>query len=301
VTQDLEPAFLLESFRDHLGLEAGNTPNTIENYLRDLRRFVQFAATKQVPGPGGVSRAMLRDFVFMLKDLGLAPATIRRHVSTLHTYFAFLVGEGALVDDPSDRLETPKRGRSLPDVLSVAEIESLLAAPSPDERLGWRDRTLLELGYGAGLRVSELCALEVSDLLLSEGLVRVFGKGGKERMVPLGRKVVGSVSLYLNSMRPTLEQGRGRGKVLLNARGTPLSRVGVWGIIKRLAKRAGIGKRVTPHTLRHSFATHLLEGGADLRAVQEMLGHADLSTTQIYTHIDRDYLRTVHRQFHPRG
>jgi len=301
VNQDLEPAFLLESFRDHLGLEAGNTPNTIENYLRDLRRFVQFAATKRVPGPGGVSRAMLRDFVFMLKDLGLAPATIRRHVSALHTYFAFLVGEGALVDDPSDRLETPRRGRSLPDVLSVAEIESLLAAPSPDERLGWRDRTLLELGYGAGLRVSELCSLEISNLLLAEGLVRVFGKGGKERMVPLGRKVVGSVSLYLNSVRPTLEQGRGRGKVLLNARGTPLSRVGAWGIIKRLAKRAGIGKRVTPHTLRHSFATHLLEGGADLRAVQEMLGHADLSTTQIYTHIDRDYLRTVHRQFHPRG
>src|SRR5262249_15869558 len=201
VSQALEPAFLLESFRDHLGLEAGNTPNTVENYLRDLRRFVQFAATKRVPGPGGVSRAMLRDFVFMLKDLGLAPATIRRNISALHTYFAFLVGEGALVDDPSDRLETPKRGRSLPDVLSVAEVEALLPAPAPDERLGWRDRALLELGYGAGLRVSELCALEISDLLLSEGLVRVFGKGNKERMVPLGRKVVGPVSLYLNSVR----------------------------------------------------------------------------------------------------
>jgi integrase/recombinase XerD len=141
----------------------------------------------------------------------------------------------------------------------------------------------------------------VSDLLLSEGLVRVFGKGGKERLVPIGRKVVGSVSVYLNSVRPSLEKGGGGGRVLLNARGAPLSRVGAWGIIKRLSRRAGITKRVTPHTLRHSFATHLLEGGADLRAVQEMLGHADLSTTQIYTHVDREYLRSVHKRFHPRG
>ena len=301
MTQDVEQAFLLESFRDHLGLEAGNSPNTVESYLRDLRRFVQFAAMKRVPGPGGVNRAMLRDFVFTLKDLGLSPATIRRQVSALHTYFDFLVGEGALLDDPSDRLETPKRGRTLPDVLTVREIEGLLAAPSPDEPLGWRDRALLELGYGAGLRVSELCALEVSDLLLSDGLVRVFGKGGKERLVPIGRKIVGPVSIYLNSIRPTLLQRGGQSRVLLNARGTPLSRVGAWGIIKRLSKRAGITKRVSPHTLRHSFATHLLEGGADLRAVQEMLGHVDLATTQIYTHVDRDYLRSVHKRFHPRG
>ncbi len=302
MSPDVEHAFLLESFRDHLGLEAGNSPHTVESYLRDLRRFVQFAAMKRVPGPGGVNRAMLRDFVFTLKDLGLAPATIRRQVSALHTYFGFLIGEGALLDDPSDRLETPKRGRSLPDVLTVPEVEALLTAPSPDEPLGWRDRAMLELGYGAGLRVSELCGLQLSDLLLSEGLVRVFGKGGKERLVPIGRKVVGSVSVYLNSVRPSLERaGGGKGRVLLNARGAPLSRVGAWGIIKRLTKRAGITKRVTPHTLRHSFATHLLEGGADLRAVQEMLGHADLSTTQIYTHVDREYLRSVHKKFHPRG
>lgn len=301
MSRDVEHAFLLDSFRDHLGLEAGNSPNTVESYLRDLQRFVQFAAMKRVPGPGGVSRALLRDFVFTLKDLGLAPATIRRQVSALHTYFAFLIGEGALLDDPSDRLETPRRGRTLPDVLTVREIEALLAAPSPDEPLGWRDRAMLELGYGAGLRVSELCSLTLNDLLLSEGLVRVFGKGGKERLVPIGRKIVGPVSLYLNSVRPALRRGGEQDRVLLNARGTPLSRVGAWGIIKRLTKRAGITKRVTPHTLRHSFATHLLEGGADLRAVQEMLGHADLSTTQIYTHVDREYLRSVHKQFHPRG
>jgi len=294
-------AFRLDSFRDHLALEAGNSRNTVESYLRDLHRFVEFAMRKRVPGPGGVNRGLLREFVFTLKDLGLAPATIRRQISALHTYFEFLVGEGALLDDPSDRLESPKRGRTLPDVLSVREIEALLAAPSPDAPLGWRDRAMLELGYGAGLRVSELCSLTVQDLLLSEGLVRVFGKGGKERLVPIGRKVVGAVSLYLNSIRPALRRGTTHERVLLNARGTPLSRVGAWGILKRLSKRAGIKKRVTPHTLRHSFATHLLEGGADLRAVQEMLGHADLSTTQIYTHVDREYLRSVHKQFHPRG
>ena len=296
-----EQAFNLEGFRDYLALEAGNSKHTVENYLRDLRRFVQFATVKRVPGPGGVNRALLRDFVFALKDLGLSPATIRRQISALHTYFAFLVGEGALPADPSDRLETPRKGRTLPDVLTVTEVEALLAAPSPDEPLGWRDRALLELGYGAGLRVSELCALGMTDLLLSEGLVRVYGKGDKERLVPIGRKVIGPVSVYLNTTRLALDRGKTGSRVLLNARGAPLSRVGAWGIIKRLSKRAGIRKRVTPHTLRHSFATHLLEGGADLRAVQEMLGHADLSTTQIYTHVDRDYLRSVHKRFHPRG
>jgi len=296
-----EPAFFLDAFRDFLSLEAGHSPHTVDNYLRDLRRFIQFARTRRVGGPGAVSRPLLRDFVFALKDLGLAPATIRRQISALHTYFGFLIGEGKLVDDPSDRLETPKRGRTLPDVLTVAEMERLLAVPSVDHRLGWRDRALLELGYGAGLRVSELCGLSLPDLILSEGLLRVLGKGGKQRIVPMGRKVIGPVSVYLNTVRGSLDRGKARDRVLLNARGSPLSRVGAWGIIKKAAASAGIRKRVTPHTLRHSFATHLLEGGADLRAVQEMLGHADLSTTQIYTHVDREYLRSVHRQFHPRA
>ena len=296
-----ERAFQLEGFRDYLALEAGSSAHTVDNYLRDLRRFVQFSETRKAREPTSVTRPLLRDFVFLLKDLGLSPATIRRQVSALHTYFGFLIGEGLLTSDPSDRLETPKRWRTLPEVLSVAEVEAMLAAPSPDQPLGWRNRALLELGYGAGLRVSELCALGVQDLLLSEGLVRVFGKGGKERLVPIGRKVIGPVSVYLNQTRPDLDQGKGAGRVLLNARGAPLSRVGAWGIIKRIAAQAGLTKRVTPHTLRHSFATHLLEGGADLRAVQEMLGHVDLATTQIYTHVDRDYLRSVHQQFHPRG
>ncbi len=298
---DIDRAFWLEPFRDYLALEAGSSANTVEAYLRDLRRLARFAASKGVRSPGEVTRAHLRDFVFLLKDLGLSPATIRRNVSAIRTYFAFLVGEGRLADDPSDRLESPQRWRTLPDTLSVREVEAMLGAPAVDEPLAWRDRALLELAYGAGLRVSELCGLTLGSLLLEEGLVRVLGKGGKERLVPIGRGTIGAVSVYLNVLRPSLDRGRSKARVLLNARGEPLSRVGAWGVVKRAAQRAGIEKRVTPHTLRHSFATHLLEGGADLRAVQEMLGHADLSTTQIYTHVDREYLRSVHKRFHPRA
>jgi len=293
--------FWLEGFRDFLTLEAGHSPNTVESYLRDLRRLAQFAAARGIDTPADLSPAILREFVFALKDLGLSAATIRRHVSAIRTYFGFLLGEGLVKQDPSDRLESPRLGRTLPETLTVTEIEALLGAPSIDDPLGWRDRAMLELGYGAGLRVSELCGLGLTDLVLSEGLVRVLGKGSKERLVPVGRSVIGALSVYLHNLRPTLDRGASRQRVFLNNRGQPLSRVGAWGIVKRAATRAGLTKTVTPHTLRHSFATHLLEGGADLRAVQEMLGHADLSTTQIYTHVDREYLRSVHRQYHPRG
>lgn len=293
--------FLLEGFRDFLALEAGHSPTTIESYLRDLRRLAGFAESRGITGPDGVTRALLRDFLWALRDAGLEPATIRRQVSAIHTYYRFLLAEGAVGDDPSDRLEVPRRWRTLPDVLTQAEVNAMLASPAAEEPLAWRDRALLELAYGAGLRVSELCGMQVGDVLLAEGLVRVIGKGNKERLVPVGRQVIAVVSLYLNTARAQLDRGKTKGRLLLNARGQPLSRVGAWGIVKAHAARAGITKRVTPHTLRHTFATHLLEGGADLRAVQEMLGHADLSTTQIYTHVDREYLRDVHRQFHPRG
>jgi integrase/recombinase XerD len=301
LTEARERRFALEGFRDYLALEVGHSPHTVDNYLRDLRRLIGFAASHGIERPGDLTRALLRTFVYALKDAGLSPATIRRQVSASHTYFGFLVGEGALTEDPSDRLEVPRRGRKLPAVLTVAEVEAMLGAPALEEPLAWRDRALLELAYGAGLRVTEACSLRLVDLFLSDGLVRVVGKGDKERQVPIGRKSIAVLSLYTNSLRPTLDRNRTKGRVLLNARGQPLSRVGAWGIVKRAARQAGIKKRVTPHTLRHSFATHLLEGGADLRAVQEMLGHADLSTTQIYTHVDRDYLASVHRQFHPRG
>jgi integrase/recombinase XerD len=301
VNDQLERQFLLEQFRDHLALEAGHSANTVESYLRDLRRLAQYASGLGVSVPGDLTPRQLHDFVFILKDLGMSPATIRRQVSAVRTYFRFLAAEGVVSADPSERLESPRRGRTLPDVLTVKEVESLITAPGLDDRLGWRDRALLELAYGAGLRVSELCGLTMPDLWLPDALVRVLGKGSKERLVPIGRSVIAAIAVYLNQTRPGLDQGRSQNRVFLNARGSPLSRVGAWGIVKRCADRAGISKRVTPHTLRHTFATHLLEGGADLRAVQEMLGHADLSTTQIYTHVDREYLRSVHKQYHPRG
>jgi integrase/recombinase XerD len=239
--------------------------------------------------------------VYHLKDLGLAPASIRRNISAVRTYFRFLLADGHVVRDPSERLETPKRWRSLPDVLTVEEVNRLLAAPTLDDPLTFRDRALLEIAYGAGLRVSEWITLAVRDVMLEEGLVRVFGKGSKERLVPIGRSAIGAVAIYLRELRPKLEKGEGKGILLLNARGKPLTRMGAWKILRRYVERAQITKHISPHTLRHSFATHLLEGGADLRAVQEMLGHADISTTQIYTHVDREYLRTVHKQFHPRA
>ena len=294
-------AFLLERFQDFLSLEQGASPRTHEAYGRDLSRFAVFASLKGAAQPTDIGARLLRDYVYHLKDLGLAPASIRRNVSAVRTYFRFLLGEGHLVRDPSERLESPRRWRTLPEVLSVTEVELLLASPTLDDPLAFRDRALLELAYGAGLRVSEWISLGVRDVLLAEGLVRVFGKGSKERLVPIGRGAIGAVATYLRELRPRLERWGGRGVLLLNARGAPLTRMGAWKILRKHVERAGIRKRVSPHTLRHSFATHLLEGGADLRAVQEMLGHADISTTQIYTHVDREYLRDVHRQFHPRA
>jgi integrase/recombinase XerD len=293
--------FLLERFHDFLSLEQGSSPLTAEAYGRDLARFVEYAVAKGTSAPPDVTARLLREFVYHLKDLGLSPASIRRTISALRTYYRFLLADGVVVRDPTERLETPKKWRTLPEVLTVAEIQILLAAPTIDEPLYFRDRALLELAYGAGLRVSEWIGLGVRDLVLDEGVVRVFGKGSKERLVPIGRQAIGAVAIYVRELRPRLEKGEGKGILFLNARGEPLTRMGAWKILRKYVEKAGIEKPVTPHTLRHSFATHLLEGGADLRAVQEMLGHADISTTQIYTHVDREYLRSVHKQFHPRG
>jgi integrase/recombinase XerD len=293
--------FLLESFNDFLVLEQGASPRTDEAYGRDLARFATYAVSRGAVGPADVTARLLREYVYHLKDLGLAPASIRRNVSALRTYFKFLLGEGRVTHDPSERLESPKRWRTLPEVLSVAEVDKLLASPTLDDPLVFRDRALLELAYGAGLRVSEWISIGVRDVMFDEGLVRVFGKGSKERLVPIGRRAIGALASYVRELRPRLEHGEGRGALFLNARGQPLTRMGAWKILQKYVARAGIEKHVSPHTLRHSFATHLLEGGADLRAVQEMLGHADISTTQIYTHVDREYLRTVHRQYHPRA
>jgi integrase/recombinase XerD len=304
MTSELEPlerAFHLERFRDYLALEAGNSPHTVDNYLRDIRRLVAHATPRGARVPTAITTAQLREFVYALKDLGLAPATIRRQISAIRTYYKFLVSEALAARDPSERIESPKLGRTLPSVLTGAEIERLLAAPTTDGPLAIRDRALLEFAYATGARVSEVVALRLQDVMYEDGLARLFGKGSKERLVPVGRRALGAVALYAREIRPAFDHGQGKGFVFLNARGTRLSRVGAWAVIKRAARAAGITKTVTPHTLRHTFATHLLEGGADLRAVQEMLGHADLSTTQLYTHVDREYVRAVHKQFHPRA
>ena len=294
-------AFYVERFDDFLALEQGASVETSRAYKLDIARFVGYANVKGAKTPIDVGARMLREYVYHLKDVGLSAASIRRNISAVRTYFKFLVAEGHAVRDPSERLETPKKWRTLPEVLAVEEIEKLLAAPSLDEPLAFRDRAMLELAYGAGLRVSEWISLSVRDVMLQDHLVRVFGKGAKERLVPIGRRAIGAIAIYLREQRPNLEKGEGKGILFLNARGQPLSRMGAWKILRKYVEQAGITKPVSPHTLRHSFATHLLEGGADLRAVQEMLGHVDISTTQIYTHVDREYLRTVHKQFHPRA
>lgn len=294
-------AFRLERFSDHLTVEKGSSPRTSEAYMRDLARFATFCQIKGSTTPAATTAKILREYVYHLKDLGLSPSSIRRNISAVRSYFKFMLGEGELVRDPSERLEAPKRWRTLPEVLTVDEAARLIAAPSLDEPLAFRDRAMLELAYGAGLRVSEWISLSNKDVLMNDHLVRVFGKGSKERLVPIGRGAIAAVAIYLRELRPRLEKGQGKGVLFLNARGEPLSRMGAWKILRKYVEIAGITKPVSPHTLRHSFATHLLEGGADLRAVQEMLGHADISTTQIYTHVDREYLRSVHRQYHPRA
>ncbi|MEQ1692218.1 MAG: site-specific tyrosine recombinase XerD [Gemmatimonas sp.] len=294
-------AFHVRAFEDALTLEDGASPRTIEAYRHDVIRCAAYMRAHGITGVAAITPAALREFIYQLKDLGLAGSSIRRNISALRTWYRVLLAEGIVTSDPTERLDSPQRWRTLPEVLSVEEITRLLAAPGLDERLAFRDRAMLELAYGAGLRVSEWIGLAVKDVLLQDGLVRVFGKGSKERLVPIGRSAIGAVAVYARELRPVLERGNGQGILFLNAQGTPLSRMGAWKVLRKYVTLAGIEKAVSPHTLRHSFATHLLEGGADLRAVQEMLGHADIATTQIYTHVDREYLRSVHKQFHPRS
>lgn len=296
-----ERRFHLGPFADFLRFERGVSRRTRDAYLRDCRQMLAFALERGASGPGDVDYRLLREWVASLVDRGLASSTVSRKLSSLRSYFGFLASEGILEEDPSEKLESPRRGRPLPDVLTVDEVEAILEAVRPEHELAFRDRAILEVLYGAGLRVSELIALGVRDLLLGEGLVRVVGKGRKERLVPLGDRATDALERYLRELRPRLDRGESGGVTFLNQHGRPLSRMGAWKIVRRHVERSGVERTVSPHTFRHSFATHLLEGGADLPAVQEMLGHADITTTQIYTHVDRSYLRDVHRACHPRG
>ena len=291
----------LDRFIDHITLERGLSPQTVEAYRRDLSRYAVACSMCGCRDPAKTSREMVANFVQLLDDLGLASSSVGRNLTSVRMFHRFLLAEGIAEQDPTEHQKPPKIGRSLPGVLHASEMERLLSQPDVDRPLGLRDRALLELMYGAGLRVSELISLEPMHLLFDLEVIRVIGKGRRERVVPVGTEARHWVSRYLLEVRPEIARPDSGRTIFLSNRGTGFSRMGIWKLLKRYGKDAGISKSVSPHTLRHSFATHLLEGGADLRAVQEMLGHSDISTTQIYTHIDREYLKEVHRSFHPRA
>ena len=293
--------FQAEFYADYLNFERGLSALTVRAYCRELEKFIAFATERGRRDPASVRGDDVRDYVFHLGDLGLAPTSVRRAQSALRTYFGFLLEEGALESDPTEGLQSPRVARPLPNVLDATDASALMEAPRLDSPVYWRDRAILEFLYATGVRVSELVGLRITNLDLEEGLCTVFGKGSKERVVPLGRPACVALSRYLREVRPALDKGRGGGRVFLNRRGRSLSRTAVWKIVGAAARLAGIESKVSPHVLRHTFATHLLEGGADLVAVQELLGHADISTTQIYAHMDRKYLRDVHRKYHPRS
>jgi integrase/recombinase XerD len=291
----------LRRFLDHVGLERGLAENTTAAYERDLIRYFRVLANFDILEPDDISQQNVSALLNLLTTLGLEASSVGRNLTAVRMFHRFLVVEGFAQNDPTEHIKPPKLGRRLPSVLNIQEIERLLFVINLETSLGIRDRALLEILYGAGLRVSELITLSRSDLFFDMGVIRVFGKGSRERVVPIGSSGIKCVTTYLNNIRSTMATPFTGDEVFLNFRGGKLSRMGVWKILKQYVAIAGIEKKVSPHTMRHSFATHLLEGGADLRAVQEMLGHADISTTQIYTHVDREYLKEVHKTFHPRA
>jgi integrase/recombinase XerD len=287
-------------FLSYCRLERSLSPNTVESYGFDLERLRGFLIQKNIGAIGEVTQAILSEYVRVLFDLGFAATSIQRTLSTLRGYFAYLAADAIIPGDPTELLESPKAGQYLPGVITVDEMLSLLNAVDTKRRLGVRDRALMETLYATGMRVSELTNFTFEQLMFDEGMVRIFGKGSKERLVPIGGAAVSWIKKYLETERPFLSRPSTDSSVFLNPRGTRLSRMGIWKIVQRYAKKARLEKKISPHTFRHSFATHLLEGGADLRAVQEMLGHSNIVTTEIYTHVDREYLKEVHRSFHPR-
>ena len=287
---------------DFLRLEKGVTPHTLQSYQFDLRKYRSFLLQQEITSPSDVTEDHVSDFLKVLTKSRLSPRSIARVLSAVRGFHRFLVGEGVQDTDPTENIDTPKRSKNLPGVLSIAEVDALLAQPDTGKDLGLRDRAIMEMLYATGVRVSELTSLRQSDLMFDSDLILVYGKGSKERLVPIGASAKGWVTKYQREVRHTLAKaGKSQDVLFLNYRGGKLSRAAIRDMVVKYARSAGIKKEIHPHTFRHSFATHLLEGGADLRAVQEMLGHADISTTQIYTHIDREYLKEVHRTFHPRA
>ena len=292
---------LLHQFLSYLAVEKGLSSNTLDAYKRDVSRYLAALEQRGLKNPAHAKQDDILNLLHSLRKMGLVNASIARNLSSVKMFHRFLVGEGLATSDPTEHLDSLRLGKKLPTVLSQEEVARLLEVPDVETPLGVRDRAMLEFMYATGVRVSELLTLRIRSLLLDAGVARIFGKGAKERLVPIGDKAVEWMRRYLEAIRPRMATAASRDFVFLNWRGNPLSRMGLWKMLDGYVKEAEIPKNVSPHTLRHSFATHLLEGGADLRAVQEMLGHADISTTQIYTHIDREYLKDVHRTYHPRG
>ena len=295
-------ARLLERFSDGLWLNDGLARNTLESYRRDLAQFAGWL--QQAHGKGLLeagSADLQRHLAWQVDSRHAKPRTTGRLVSSLKRFFQFAVREGLRNDDPAAELSGPRLPRSLPKSLSEAEVEQLLAAPDLGTHQGLRDRAMLETLYASGLRVSELVGLKTMQVSLDMGVIRVLGKGSKERLTPLGEEALDWIVRYQREARPMLLGARKSDALFVTARGGPMTRQGFWTLVKRYAKRAGIRREISPHTLRHAFATHLLNHGADLRVVQMLLGHADISTTQIYTHVARERLKALHRKHHPRG
>lgn len=301
----------LRSYIHFLTLEKNVSDNTIASYKHNISRYINFLESKNIHSPGNISEEIVSDFIKSLSKLLLSPKSISQNISAIKSFHKFLIGDGIAKNDPTQNISTPKLPKNLPEVLNIEEIELILKQPDTSEPLGMRDRAVLETLYATGMRVSELTNLKQNDIIFETGIVRVFGKGSKERIVPIGNSAIEWIKKYQSEVRiilanPTSRSGkkrfpRSQDVLFLNAHGRPLTRMAIWNIVDKYSKQAYIEKAVHPHTFRHSFATHLLEGGADLRAVQEMLGHSDISTTEIYTHVDKEYLKEVHKTFHPRG
>jgi len=293
----------INGFKVFLKLEKSLSANSISAYVRDIEKFRQYLEINNIEkSPEQISSAVLKNFIEWITELGLAATSQARMISGLKAFYKYLLIEGSISNNPTELLESPKTGRKLPDTLSIREIDKLIEAIDLSKPGGNRNKAMLETLYGCGLRVTELITLKISNLYFNDGFVKVLGKGDKERLVPFGEITKKHLKLYIENDRIQTKIAPGYSDIIfLNQRGKALSRVYVFMVIKELAEKINLKKNISPHTFRHSFATHLIEGGADLRAVQEMLGHESITTTEIYTHLDREYLRTAIMQFHPRS
>ncbi len=290
---------LIDQFMIYLRIEKGASKNTLEAYKRDLNELADFLKEKDV-SLNEIDIDMLSNYVKLLSKR-LSRRSLARNISAIRTFFRFLVSEGILMENPARLLEVPKISKTLPGILNEHEIELLLNQPPISTPIGLRDKAMIELLYATGVRVSELVHLRINDMDFNNGYIKVMGKGSKERFIPVGEKALNIIKEYIKEARQKFDKKKGSPYLFLNNRGEPFTRQGFWKMLKSYAKKAGIKKRITPHIIRHSFATHLLKNGADLRSVQMMLGHSDISTTQIYTHIDRSYLKEVYNRCHPRA